>query len=67
MAKIAEYRELDMSALQNTLRELEAEYFDLKFQAALSKLENVRLIRQKRHDIAKVKTVIKERNHKKVK
>ena len=60
MAKVAEYRELDNGALEITLQDLEAEYFDLKFQAALSKLENVSLIRQKRRDIARIKTVIKE-------
>ena len=66
MAKISEYRELDLNALKNRLNELEAEYFNLKFQAALSKLENNCLIRQKRHDIAKVKTIIKERDREKV-
>ena len=58
---VSEYKELDISGLKNTLSELEAEYFDLKFQNALAKLENVRLIRQKRRDIAKIKTVIKQR------
>ncbi len=67
MAKISEYRELDSSALKNRLNELESEYFDLKFQAALSKLENNCLIKQKRHDIARAKTVIKEKEREKVK
>ncbi len=62
MAKVSEYRELDMSGLKNKLNDLEAEYFDLKFQASLSKLENVCLIKQKRQDIARVKTIVNEIN-----
>jgi large subunit ribosomal protein L29 len=67
MAKVSEYRELDMHGLKNKLNDLEAEYFDLKFQAALSKLENVCLIKQKRQDIARVKTIIKEKSREEVK
>ncbi|MFC1584406.1 50S ribosomal protein L29 [Fibrobacterota bacterium] len=67
MAKIAEYRGMDDNGLKNKLTELEAEYFDLKFQAALSKLENVCLIKHKRRDIARIKTIIKERVQEKVK
>ena len=60
MTKISEYRGLDLNGLKSALNELESEYFDLKFQAALSKLENVSLIKQKRRDIARIKAVIKE-------
>jgi ribosomal protein L29 len=41
---------------------MESEYFDLKFQAALSKLENVSLIKLKRRDIARIKTIIQEKD-----
>jgi large subunit ribosomal protein L29 len=61
MAKVAEYKDMDLAGLKNTLSDLESEYFDLKFQAALSKLENTSLIRSKRRDIARVKTVIHEK------
>ena len=67
MAKITEYRELDLSGLKNALNEVESEFFDLKFQAALSKLENVCLLKQKRRDIAKIKTVMQEKSREKVK
>ncbi len=61
MAKVAEYREMDVSGLKNALNEMENELFDLKFQAALSKLENVSLIKTKRRDIARLKTIIQEK------
>ena len=59
MVKKAEYKEMDMNGLKSSLSDLEAELFDLKFQAALSKLENVSLIKHKRRDIARVKTFMK--------
>ena len=61
MAKVSEFKEMDASGLKTVLTDLEAEYFDLKFQNTLSKLENVSLIKQKRRDIARVKTVIREK------
>ena len=65
MAKIADFRAQDTGALKNSLNDLEAEYFDLKFQASLSKLENVALIRSKRRDVARLKTVIREKEDRK--
>jgi large subunit ribosomal protein L29 len=61
MSKASGFRELETSQLKNKLNELEAEYFDLKFQAALSKLENLALLKIKRKDIARVKTIIHEK------
>ena len=61
MTKIADFRAQETEALKNSLSDLEAEYFDLKFQASLSKLENVALIRTKRRDIARLRTVIREK------
>ncbi len=61
MAKISELRELDEKGLENKLKELETDIFELKFQVALSKLENVALIRTKRRDIAKVRTLLREK------
>ncbi len=61
MAKSSEYREMDSKSLHSKLNDLESEYFDLKFQARLAKLENVTLIRHRRREIARVKTIILER------
>ncbi len=61
MAKASDYREMDDTALKTTLDDLNSEYFDLKFQTALSKLENISLVKQKRRDIARVKTIMTER------
>lgn len=60
MPKSAKFREMDISGLKMALIDMEAEYFNLRFQNSLSKLENVSLIRQKRRDIARVKTLIRE-------
>ena len=62
MAKKAEFKEMDLNGLKSTLTDLETELFDLKFQAALSKLENVSLIRHKRRDIARIKTFINQQS-----
>lgn len=59
MSKKAEYKEMDLNGLKSALADLETELFDLKFQAALSKLENVSLIKHKRRDIARIKTFLK--------
>jgi len=67
MSKVKEYRELDIVGLGNKLDEIESEFFDLKFQSSLSKLENVCLIRQKRRDIARIKTLMQENKQEKVK
>ena len=42
MAKKAEYKEMDLNGLKSVLADLKAELFDLKFQAALSKLEKAK-------------------------
>lgn len=60
MKKISKFRELDLGSLKTNLNTLESEYFELKFQNSLSKLENVSLIKQKRRDIARVKTLLRE-------
>ena len=66
MAKKAEYKEMDLNGLKSALTDLEAELFDLKFQAALAKLENVSLIKHRRRDIARLKTYMKQQQAKKV-
>ena len=61
MAKTSKYKEMDLAGLKNALGDLESEYFDLKFQSALAKLENTALIPAKRRDIARVKTMIHQK------
>lgn len=56
-----ELRELDAEALTSRLREAKEELFNLRFQMATGQLTNNRRLRVVRHDIARIYTVIRER------
>ena len=53
------------SQLQEQLAELEKERFNLRFQAASGQLENTARVRMVRRDIARVKTVLRDKMPKK--
>ncbi|AOS61439.1 large subunit ribosomal protein L29 [Actinoalloteichus hoggarensis] len=57
----AELRELTESELVQRLREAKEELFNLRFQMATGQLENNRRLRVVRHDIARIYTVMRER------
>lgn len=57
----AQLRAMDNVALQKQLDDLHQEMFNLRFQRAAGQLPNVNRLRQVRHDIARVKTVLRER------
>jgi len=59
--KIADAREMRPDELQVQLDELQRHLFDLRSQAVTEKLENSKAIRNVRQDIARIMTVIKER------
>jgi len=59
--KTAELRHLSEGELQEKERELNEELFNLHFQHATGQLENVMRIPQVKRDIARVKTILKER------
>ncbi len=62
--KASEWREikqLSEEQLQQKLRELEQELFNLRFQYATRQLTNTARIRQVRRDIARLKTLLRER------
>ncbi len=59
--KPKEIRELNQEELQAKLRALKEELFRLRFQLATAQLENPMRVRQVRKDIARVHTVIRER------
>lgn len=54
-------RTLDDAALQKQLDDLYQEMFNLRFQRAAGQLANVNRLREVRRDIARVKTVLRER------
>ena len=56
-----ELRELDADALTERLREAKEELFNLRFQAATGQLENPGRIRSVKRDIARIYTVLRER------
>ena len=56
-----EVREFSANELQARLDELKTELFNLRFQLATGQLDNPMQIKRVRKDIARVKTVIRER------
>ncbi|HAE91352.1 MULTISPECIES: 50S ribosomal protein L29 [Tissierella] len=59
--KIKEVRQLSEVELNNKLTELKAELFNLRFQLATGQLDNPLRIKAVRKDIARVKTIVRER------
>jgi large subunit ribosomal protein L29 len=57
----AELRELSDEELVLRVREAKEELFNLRFQMATGQLENNRRLRTVRHDIARIYTVMRER------
>ena len=57
----SELRELHDDELQTRLREAKEELFNLRFQMATGQLDNNRRLRIVRHDIARIYTILRER------
>ena len=60
--KVKELRELSTEQLESKLSELKSELFNLRFQLAINQLENPNRIPEVRHDIARVMTLLREKN-----
>jgi large subunit ribosomal protein L29 len=60
-AMLEEIRSMNDVDLQNELERLNRHLFDLRAQAVTEKLENPRLIKQARKEIARIKTEQKNR------
>jgi large subunit ribosomal protein L29 len=56
-----ELRELNADELLLKLRESKEELFNLRFQMATGQMDNNRRLRTVRHDIARIYTVMRER------
>ncbi|GGM03367.1 50S ribosomal protein L29 [Nakamurella endophytica] len=54
-------RELGAEELATRLREAKEELFNLRFQMATGQMDNNRRLRSVRHDIARIYTVLRER------
>lgn len=59
--KAADIRELGPEELENKLRDLKEEFFNLRFQHGVGQLENTSLLKIIKKDIARVNTIIRER------
>lgn len=59
--KAKELKEMTSQELTNKLNELKGELFNLRFQLATGQLENPVKVRFVKKDIARVKTILKER------
>ena len=59
--KMADIRKLTTEELNKRVEETKKELFNLKFASATGNLEKPHRIKELRHDVAKIKTVIRER------
>ncbi len=57
----SQLRAMDQAALKKQLDDLYQELFNLRFQRAAGQVPNFNRLSQVKHDIARVKTVLRER------
>ena len=60
--KASEIRELTAEQLSAKLKELKTELFNLRFQHAINQLDNPHRIVEVKHDIARVMTILQQKN-----
>lgn len=61
--KASEIRELSVAELNEKLSNLKAELFNLRFQHAINQLENPMRMKAVKRDIARIKTIITEKEN----
>jgi large subunit ribosomal protein L29 len=61
MTRVAELRDLGDDELLDRLDSNKEELFNLRFQLATGQLDNPMRIKQVRHDVARILTVLRER------
>ena len=54
-------RNMDVATIEKNIEELKQELFNLRFQAAVGKLENTAQISKTKKQIARMKTILTER------
>ena len=60
--KAAELRTMSVEALEEKVKELKAELFNLRFQHAINQLDNPHRIVEVKRDIARVMTILQQKN-----
>ena len=63
MTKVSEFRDRSVDQLNDELVKLKKEQFNLRFQRASGQLENTARFRVVRHDIARIMTVLVQREN----
>ncbi|MGE0456310.1 MAG: 50S ribosomal protein L29 [Vicinamibacteria bacterium] len=59
--KADKVRELSVTELEHKQKELSEQLFKLRFQQAIGQLDNTMKLRETRRDIARVKTILKQK------
>lgn len=59
--KVKDLRDLSTAEIENQINTLKEELFNLRFQLATGQLENPMRIREVRKNIARAKTILRER------
>ena len=59
--KADQIREMSVDDLRGKEKELQEQLFKLRFQKSIGQLDNALKVRETRRDIARVKTVLKEK------
>ena len=67
MTKMEEFRKLSTEELNKKIKESKEELFNLRFQQATGNLEKPVRLRELRKEVAKMKTIIRERELEEVK
>jgi large subunit ribosomal protein L29 len=62
MTKATEMREMESDELHGRIAELKEEQFNLRFQLATGQLDNHARIGQVRREIARIRTILRERD-----
>ena len=58
--KASEIREMNIGEMQQKVKDLRDELFNLRFQHEIGQLENPKRVQQARRDIARIETIIRE-------
>ena len=58
--KASEYRQMNRDELEDKLEEMQKHLFEIKCQSVTETIENCKASRNIRHDIARIKTIMRE-------
>lgn len=61
MSKASELREMSADQLKFSLKEAQKDLFELRFQSATEKLDAPSRLKQYRREIARIKTILREK------